>query len=343
MAVKNGNIICQILDRTLTGKKKLLIVLHDNPDPDAIASAWALQFLVKSVYQIDSRLVYGGFIGRAENRAMVRELKIHLHRMGRIRFADYDCVAMVDTQPFSGNHSLPPKIKCQIVFDHHPRRRGLKADFVLIEPEVGATSTLIYQCLEHFDLTLPTDLAAAIAYGIRSETQELGRETSKYDIAAYLSVYPKSNVRKLARIMHPKLPRSYFLYIYEAIKRAMVFRHLMCIHLEDIPYPDIVGEIADMMLKHKGIGWCLCTGRYHHNLILSLRSSNRKARAGVIIRKLVKNSKDAGGHDLFAGGKLKLTSSSKDELDQIQDRLSQDFARLFGYSEASWKKLIEIQ
>lgn len=342
MLIKNDNEICQALDRTLAGKKKLLIVLHDNPDPDAIASAWALQFLVKNCYQIESRLVYEGFIGRAENRAMVRELKIHLHRMGRIHFSDFDCIAIVDTQPFSGNHSLPEKIKCHIVFDHHPRRKGLKSDFVLIDPEVGATSTLIYQCLEHFDLTLPADLATAIAYGIRSETQDLGRETSKHDIAAYLAVYPKSNLRKLARITHPKLPRSYFLYIYEAIKRAMVFRHLMCIHLEDIPYPDIVGEIADMMLTQKGIGWCLCSGRYHQNLILSLRSSNRKAHAGVIIKKLVKNSKNAGGHDLFAGGKMRLTSSSKDELDQVQNRLSQDFARMFGYSEANWKKMIEV-
>ena len=342
MMIKNDNEICQTLNKVLNKKKNLLIVLHDNPDPDAIASAWALEFLVKSCYQIESRLAYGGLIGRAENRAMVRELKINLKRMSRIHFSEYDCVAMVDTQPFSGNHSLPQNVQCHIVFDHHPRRKGLKLDFVVIEPTVGATSTLVYKCLEQFNLTVPADLATAIAYGIRSETQDLDRETSKHDIAAYLAVYPKSNVRKLARMTHPKLPRSYFLHIYEAIKRAIVFRHLMCIHLEDIPYPDIVGEIADMMLKHKGIGWCLCTGRYHRNLILSLRSSNRKARASVIIQKLVKDTKNAGGHDLFAGGKMKLTSSSKDELDQVQNRISQNFAHLFGYGDANWKKLIEV-
>lgn len=333
--------ICQALDRVLIGKKNLLIVMHDNPDPDAIASAWALQFLVKNQYQIESKLAYGGFIGRAENRAMVRELKIQLKRINRIRFSEYDCIALMDTQPGSGNHSLPKNIKCHIVFDHHSRKRGLKADFAMIKPDLGTTATLIYQCLEAFNLTISADLATALAYGIRSDTQDLGREASKQDINAYLAVYSRSSVRKLAKITQPRLSRSYFIHIYEAIKQTKVFRHIMCIHLEDIPYPEIVGEIADLMLRYKGISWCLCTGRYHKNLILSLRSSNRKANSRVIIQKLVRDAKSAGGHDLFAGGKIKLTSSSKNELNEMQNQISQDFVRLIGYHEANWKSLIE--
>jgi hypothetical protein len=61
----------------------------------------------------------------------------------------------------------------------------------------------------------------------------------------------------------------------------------------------------------------------------------------VIIQKIVKDSKSAGGHDLFAGGKMKLESASRVELVRIQDEISQEFVRVFGYRDVHWKKMIE--
>ncbi|MBN2028757.1 DHH family phosphoesterase [bacterium] len=333
--------ICTKLDSILKDQKYLLIVLHDNPDPDTIASGWAFQFLIQNRYGVECKLVYGGLIGRTENHAMVRELKIPLKKIGRIRFSAYDRIALVDTQPNSGNHSLPDDLYCHIVFDHHPQRRGTKSDFMVIDPEVGATVTLVYECLQELGMDIPVDLATAIAYGIRSETQDLGREASKRDIDAYLAVYSKTNIRKLAKITHPKLPRFSFMFLYRALEQAQIYRHLVCTQLGDIPNPDIVGEIADMMLRMRGIGWSLCTGRYHRNLILSLRSSNPKAKAGVFIKNLVHNKRYGGGHDLSAGGKIKLCSHSAEELNEIQNNLLQDFAGLFGYRNVEWKKLIQ--
>ena len=54
----------------------LLILIHDFPDPDALASAFALQHLAHSAFDIPSRIAYGGELGRTENRMMVRMLRI---------------------------------------------------------------------------------------------------------------------------------------------------------------------------------------------------------------------------------------------------------------------------
>ena len=99
-------------EKKLSQCRQLLIIVHNNPDPDAIASAEALRFLVENRSGVKVSIAYGGYIGRAENREMVRQLGIRLKQFNRIRLGNYDCIALVDTQPGAGNNSLPATVKC---------------------------------------------------------------------------------------------------------------------------------------------------------------------------------------------------------------------------------------
>ena len=58
--------------RTTSGITKLLIVTHNDPDPDAIGAAMALSYLLKERCGVQSEVIYYGIIGRAENRAMAK-------------------------------------------------------------------------------------------------------------------------------------------------------------------------------------------------------------------------------------------------------------------------------
>ena len=90
-------------------EEKVLILMHDNPDPDSIASAVGLQYLLGNLAKKPSLIGYSGIVGRAENRAMLKHLGIKMCSMSRISLQDYPCVALVDTQPLTGNNSLPPE------------------------------------------------------------------------------------------------------------------------------------------------------------------------------------------------------------------------------------------
>lgn len=329
------------LDQIFDRRKKLLVVLHNNPDPDALASALAFSYLTQKRYETQTDIAYDGLIGRAENQAMVRELKIPLKRINRLRYAIYDRIALVDTQPGAGNNSLPSNVECHVVIDHHPRHLGVKAALLLLNPQIGATATILIQLLEACELPIYADLATALTYAIRSETLDLGREASDQDVKAYFAVYPKVSMHKLARITCPKLPRSYFVVLANTLERAKVFRHLICVHLDQVPMPEIVAEMADTLLRHQRISWVLCTGRFKKNLFLSLRSSNPKAKAGKIIKDLVPDRNNAGGHDLFAGGRIEIHHLQGAEIDILEIRLSQQFAELLGYKNADWKPLLE--
>lgn len=329
------------LDVVLSKLKTLGIVLHNNPDPDALASGMALAHLARQCHGIKTSIIYHGLIGRAENQAMVKELKIPLKRMTRVKLSSYDGIAMLDTQPGAGNNALPAHVRCNILFDHHPRRKNLDVDFVRIDTAAGATATLLIEALQNRCVDINADLATALAYAIRSETQDLGREANRRDIEAYLYVFPQTSIRKLARITHPKLPKSYFQTLATALQKAKTFRHFIVAHLGEIPIPETVGETADLLLRHKHISWTFCTGRFEDQLILSLRSSNVKAKAGRIIKKLVPDRNLAGGHDLFAGGFIPIHGCRNDEIDAIENKLTDDFARIMGYKEAQWKGVLD--
>ena len=330
------------LSELFSGNQSLLIIVHNNPDPDAIATAAALQFLVKQKFNINSDIAFGGNIGRAENRAMVKKLKIRMKQINRISIDKYDRIALVDTQPGSGNNSLPKKKKCHIVIDHHPKRRGAKTDLFIIEPEIGVSATILVEWLIANNIDIPADLATALSYAIISETQHLGRETNKRDIQAYLLVYTKSSIRKLAQIMNPTLPRSYFVSLAKTLTNTYIYKNLIYSNLGDVPNAEIVAEMADFLLRHDRIGWSLCTGRFKDKLIISIRSSNPKARAGRFVKRLAKNSDTVGGHDMVAGGFIPLAGQSKAELGNMDSSLVANFARLTGNKEADWKPLLDV-
>jgi nanoRNase/pAp phosphatase (c-di-AMP/oligoRNAs hydrolase) len=328
------------LDRVMRGKAHLLIVIHNNPDPDSIASAAALAYLAEKRHSLKASIAFGGIIGRAENREMVSKLKIQMKQINRINFKKYDCIALIDTQPGVGNNSLPPDMKCHIVIDHHPKRKKLRADFAVIEPDIGATSTILIDWLKSDSIDIPTDLATGLAYAIISETQNLGRETTKRDIEAYLSVYIQSNIRKLAQITVPRLKNNYFRALATTLNRAIIYRNLICAHIGDVPTPEIVSEMANFLLRHERISWSLCSGRFKDRLILSIRASNPESQANELVKSLVPDPNTAGGHEMSAGGYIALNNGDKQELMEREIKLSREFAAQLGYDKADWKPLL---
>ena len=148
------------LARIVRAGRRLEIFLHDNPDPDAIASGFLLARLAEHL-GVKARMFYGGKLGRAENRAMAGLLRIPLKNLetSRARFRRGDRFAMVDTQPGAGNNSLPKNLRVDIVIDHHPSKHPLQAPFVDIRPGEGACTTIV---LRYFD-ALGAELDSALA------------------------------------------------------------------------------------------------------------------------------------------------------------------------------------
>src|SRR6056297_3890808 len=329
------------LGKVVEGRRELLIITHTHPDPDTIASAAALKFLVKQCYGVNSSIAYSGIIARAENRAMVQKLNIPLKQYNRIKISRYDCIALVDSQPGAGNNVLNADSDCDIVIDHHPLRDDTKGELVVIDPEIGATATILIRWLEAAELTIPAEIATALAYAISSETQNMYREAAREDIKAYLSVYVRASIRTLSEIINANLPHYYFQQLGNALNNAFIHGNIITAHLTAIWHPEIVSEMADFFLKHERIGAVFCTGYYKNTLILSIRTNSDRVNAGDLIKQLPLNPDHVGGHDRTAGGFLSLEGKSPEEIQQEVGELQNSFATLLGSKDPSWKKLLE--
>lgn len=284
---------------------RLVIYLHDNPDPDTIASGWMLARLAEQ-FGRRSRIVYGGHLGRAENRTMVRLLRIPLHLLKRqpSRLGSRDCHALVDTRPGAGNNSFPVNRRANIVIDHHPDPARLDADFVDIFEDPGCCTTRVLEYFEALEGKIDSGLATAIIYALISETQDLGREAAQGDIQAYLRVLPRVRLPVLGQIRHPTRDREYYRTIARAMQAVQVGRHTCVCHIGTVPYPEVVGEVADFLVAMERITWCLVTGDTGKATTLSIRSTQPLARAEKVMKAILRGLGRGGGHGAVAGGAI---------------------------------------
>ncbi len=312
----------QLLD-WVRGKGPILILAHDNPDPDSLAAAFALQhlFLVKAGRE--SVIAFGGVIGRGENRAMVAELEIDAVPLEKVDLDRFDVVCMVDTQPGAGNNSFPADREVHVVIDHHPLRKEAGTwRWVDVRENYGASATILYEYLVSQEVYLGTKLATILYYAIKSETQELGREWCRADRQAYLHLFPLVNNRILFKITHPTSPRQYFVSFSKAIQNARIYGRVLVFNLLDIENPDMVAEMADFLLRMEGIEVVLGMGRYRQGGILSLRTLDHSINAGLAMQQVLSGLGTAGGHGLIAGGQVRTLEGGEDALRDLEQTLT---------------------
>jgi len=305
----------------LATPEPLVIVPHDNPDPDAISSAAALKHLCARHLSKDVTIALGGIVARAENRAMLTYLDIELVAIDTVDFRSPCQIALVDTQPGRRNNSLPQSRRPIVVIDHHPAYADY-ADIPFVDlREYGATAAILTEYLFDSGTVIDSRVATALFYGIAAETQDLGREATGADVAASQRLYPYTNKRRLAKIENARVPAAYFRTFRDAIESALVVGKLVICELGEVPYPDLAAEAADFLLRLEDIRWAAVMALHDGKIYVSVRTTDRDANAGELLRKVL-GSRSAGGHGMIAGGTIVPGEGGVETaLARIRDRL----------------------
>jgi nanoRNase/pAp phosphatase (c-di-AMP/oligoRNAs hydrolase) len=295
------------LFRTVDAIGRCVILSHNDPDPDGIASAVALRHLMRKKAGITCPIAYQGVIGRAENRALVRYLGHPLQPFAELLVQRALPVAVVDGQPGVGNVTLPQGSQVAIVIDHHALREATRhADFCDVRSELGATSTILTEYLQAAQLEPPQPVATALFYGIKTNTMALGRDSAPADVSAYSYLQSRIDHAALARIEYARVPAEYFRTLDTALAAARVYGGAIVAFIGAMAYPDMAAEMADMLMRLEQAQWAVCMGQYRDLLILSVRTRSSRWGAEAVVQAIVRGEGAAGGHGKMAGGHVAL-------------------------------------
>ncbi|MFB6141304.1 MAG: DHH family phosphoesterase [Halosimplex sp.] len=297
--------------RKLTGVLRdvegpLAIVTHDNPDPDAIASAVALARIADAV-GLEAEVCYFGDITHQENRAFVNVLEFDLHALEPgASLEAYGGVALVDHSRPGVNDGLPEDTPVDVVIDHHPPRYPVEARFVDLRSGVGATSTLMVDHLRTLGITPSREIATGLVFGIRVDTDAYTREVSPTDFEATAFLAPQADAGTLDRIESPSMSAD----TLDTIARAITDRErhgstlLSCVgRLSD---RDALAQAADRLLDLEDVTTTLVYGIGEGTIYVSARARGADLDLGEILREAFGQIGSAGGHADMAGAQISL-------------------------------------
>ncbi|WP_081476786.1 DHH family phosphoesterase [Methanocella conradii] len=293
--------------KSLDPSQRMAIIVHDNPDSDAFASALCLKTMAESLGK-SADILYYGIIGHHETRAFVNLLDIPLVHITDGVPKEYGVIALVDCNTPGKNNSLPPDTHVNIVIDHHQLPEGveLDAEFVDIRPDVGATSTMMARYLQELDFEVSSTLATALLYGIRTDTGEFKRNTSATDLNAAAYLYGFVDQDLLAQIETPSMSPEAMDVLGVAIRNKKIEGSYLISNVGFIHDRDTLPQAADYLLKLEGISTVLVFGIIDDRIVISARSKDIRVNIGDVVQKAFGDIGSAGGHHKTAAAQIPL-------------------------------------
>src|SRR6185436_1204603 len=186
----------QQYQRFFSDADRVLILLHNDPDPDAMASGLALRNILRRNKQTAVIAALQG-VTRPENLRMMSLLDIHVEIVKADQLGEFDRIALVDVQPHYFGGAID---RVDLVIDHHPEQPGYTAIFKDIRADYGSTSTILTEHLRAVDVNISERTATAMLYAIKSDTLFFNRQTNRVDLEAFSYLYPLADAAMIRKM-----------------------------------------------------------------------------------------------------------------------------------------------
>jgi nanoRNase/pAp phosphatase (c-di-AMP/oligoRNAs hydrolase) len=313
----------------------LAIVMHDNPDPDAIGSAIGLGRIAADV-GLDAEACYYGEINHQENRALVNLFEFDLRRLDPDSDpSSFDGVALVDHSRPGVNDGLSADTPIDIVIDHHPPREPIQARFVDLRSDVGATCTLVAGYLSQLGIRPDEALASGLLYGIQTDTRGFNRGVSIADFEAAADLVDAADGDRLRQVEAPSISAETIDVLGAAIANRTVESEVLTTCVGSISDRDALSQAADRLLGMEEITTTLVYGFTDETVIVSGRTRGAEHDLGEVLREAFGQIGSAGGHPDMAGAQIPIgilteETTAEDREDIIADVITERFFEALG-------------
>ncbi|MFA9515860.1 bifunctional oligoribonuclease/PAP phosphatase NrnA [Halopenitus sp. H-Gu1] len=322
--------------RLIEDREEITVLMHPNPDPDAMAAAVGVVELADQL-GVEATIQYPGQIRHQENRAFRTVLELNLDRIDHVTDLTSESVVLVDhNEPrgFTGSDGILPLA----VVDHHPGD-GAGEEFTDVRTDYGSTASIIAEYFEDNDATpvppdrhasetagnytLSTQAATGLLYGILSDTKHLTVGASEADFAAASYLYPGVDQDRLDRISNPAVDAEVLEVKARAIAGRKVKGSFGVSDVGSINNVDAIPQAADELIQLEGVTAVVVIGERDDTIHLSGRSRDDRVHMGRAIEEALSGvtNGDGGGHARMGGGRI------EPEVDPTDDSTSEAIDR----------------
>jgi len=290
--------------RYLSDAERLLILLHNDPDPDALASGLAIRNVL---HRTKTTAIIGAVHGvtRPENLRMVNLLDIHVEQVTPESVKEFDRVVMVDVQPHYFGGLID---RADLIIDHHPEQPGYTSVFKDIRADYGSTSTILTEHLRAVDVSISERTATAMLYAIKSDTLFFNRQTNRVDIEAFSYLYPLADPTLIRKMEGAEITRERLDYVLKAHANGTMEGQVFCASIGESPREDFIPYVADFFLQLEDVKWTVVAGRVGATLVISVRNLGYTKNAGEFVRRYFADIGSAGGHRAMAKAVIPLAA-----------------------------------
>jgi nanoRNase/pAp phosphatase (c-di-AMP/oligoRNAs hydrolase) len=286
----------QQYQRYFSDADRVLIMLHNDPDPDAMASGLALRNVLR---RTKTTAIIGAIQGvtRPENLRMLNLLDIQVEAITPESLKEYDRVAMVDVQPHYFGGLID---RVDLVIDHHPEQTGYTAVFKDIRADYGSTSTILTEHLRAVDVNISERTATALLYAIKSDTLFFNRQANRVDLEAFSFLYPLADAALIRKMEGAEITFERLEHVMKALHAGRSEGQVFCAFIGASPREDLIPYVADFFLQLEDTKWTIVAGVVQDTLIISVRNLGYSRNAGELVRRWFSDIGSAGGHRAMA-------------------------------------------
>jgi nanoRNase/pAp phosphatase (c-di-AMP/oligoRNAs hydrolase) len=286
----------QQYQRYFADADRVLILLHNDPDPDAMASGLALRNILR---RTKATAILGTLQGvtRPENLRMANLLDIQVESVTPASLGEFERIAMVDVQPHYFGELLN---KVDLVVDHHPAQPGYSAVFKDIRSDYGSTSTILTEHLRAVDVNISERTATALLYAIKSDTLFFNRQANRVDLDAFSFLYPLADATLIRKMEGSEVTLERLEFVMKAFQAGRRQDQVFCAFMDQTPREDLIAYVADFFLQLEDIKWTVIGGVVNQMLVLSVRNLGYSRNAGEFVREYFLSLGSAGGHRSMA-------------------------------------------
>jgi nanoRNase/pAp phosphatase (c-di-AMP/oligoRNAs hydrolase) len=286
----------QQYQRYFADADRVLILVHNEPDPDALAAGLALRNVLR---RTRTTAIIGALKGitRPENLRMADLLDIQVETMTPDEFGSFDRIATVDVQPHYFGGLLP---RVDLVVDHHPEQPGYTAVFKDIRADYGSTCTILTEHLRAVDVNISERTATAMLYAIKSDTLFFARQTNRLDLDAFSFLYPLADPALIRKMEGAEITLERLEHVTRALATSRLRHQVFSAFIGEASREDFIPYTADFLLQVENVKWTIVSGIVGGQLILSVRNLGYSRNAGEFVKANFADIGSAGGHRAMA-------------------------------------------